>query len=565
MPYSETETTYTSSVLYDTLTNSIPNLASLTNFVDLNVAWSTTSSTISRQFDRDYSFSATKTSYEYNTTDQGDVQYGNLTRTWESSWNGSTWEDYRGQKTVYYPNATNYLTHLPARQVTLACSGSCNFATEAGKQTERLLLYDNSSSFTSPPTTGALTGERTWVEDTRYAQVSYDYDSYGNQDSVTHYTGFGTVSASPTSGTQTTTTIYDEYYHSYPTDVINALNQITHYGYDDNSYSLGLPESITDANGVTTSAKYDTFGRMTKIIAPGDSETSPTLSITYWDNRIPFQVDLVQKVDGTASIRIARFYDGLGQLIQTQTVGAVVNGVAMNVVVNTDFDALGRVTRQAKPYAINHNTSPTFQAQTFNPATVTVYDLLGRPTSVAEPNGSTTIYSYNGLITSVTDPGQNTTATTKDVWGRTVSVNAPTGPDLAYTYDVLDQLTEVQKGSLDTTLTYDHAGQKLTMDDPDMGAWSYTYDGAGNLRTQTDARACVTTLDYDDLNRLESKVFTGPDACDFTPDVAYFYDDYDDFPGYTPVEDHPVGRRTGMDNTSDRTLWEYDARGRTTT
>ena len=336
------------------------------------------------------------------------------------------------------------------------------------------------------------------------------------------------------------------------------------YEYD---YTLGIPTAITDANSVTTSAEYDTFGRMTKIIAPGDSANSPTLSITYWDNRIPFQVDLVQKVNNAgASIRITRFYDGLGQLIQTQTVGAVNFGVQQNVVVDTDFDALGRATRQTKPYAITYNAAPTFQAQAFTqPKTTTGYDMLSRPLTVAEPNGNTASYSYNDLVTYATDPGQNTTATTKDVWGRTVSVDAPTGPDMAYQYDVRDQLTRVQKGAgVPIIITYDGAGQKRTMDDPDMGDWAYDYDGAGNLRTQTDARSCQTTLAYDPLNRLESKTFSGPGACDTTPDIIYFYDNYDDFPSYTPVQDHPVGRRTAMTDGTGRTIWEYDARGRAT-
>ena len=191
--------------------------------------------------------------------------------------------------------------------------------------------------------------------------------------------------------------------------------------------------------------------------------------------------------------------------------------------------------------------------------------MLSRPLTVAEPNGNTASYSYNDLVTYATDPGQNTTATTKDVWGRTVSVDAPTGPDMAYQYDVHDQLTRVQKGAgVPIIIAYDGAGQKRTMDDPDMGDWAYDYDGAGNLRTQTDARSCQTTLAYDPLNRLESKTFSGPGACDTTPDIIYFYDNYDDFPSYTPVQDHPVGRRTGMTDGTGRTIWEYDARGRAT-
>jgi len=67
------------------------------------------------------------------------------------------------------------------------------------------------------------------------------------------------------------------------------------------------------------------------------------LKIHYDDNSLPFQVDLTQKVNDSDSIRISRFYDGTGKQIQTQTVGAWVNGVQKNVVTDTKYDNLGRV------------------------------------------------------------------------------------------------------------------------------------------------------------------------------------------------------------------------------
>ena len=42
-------------------------------------------------------------------------------------------------------------------------------------------------------------------------------------------------------------------------------------------------------------------------------------------------------------------------------------------------------------------------------------------------------------------------------------------PEVEYTYDVLDRLTETRRGDLTTTLTYDMAGRKTSMSDPDMG------------------------------------------------------------------------------------------------
>ena len=90
---------------------------------------------------------------------------------------------------------------------------------------------------------------------------------------------------------------------------------------------------------------------------------------------------------------------------------------------------------------------------------------------------------------------------------------------------------------METTIGYDLAGRKTSMVDPDMGSWSYTYYALGNLLTQTDARGCTTTLGYDSINRLSTKTYTGPGACDPTPDVSYTYDQ----------GTYGIGRRTRMD------------------
>ena len=42
-------------------------------------------------------------------------------------------------------------------------------------------------------------------------------------------------------------------------------------------------------------------------------------------------------------------------------------------------------------------------------------------------------------------------------------------------------LTVQDHASNQTTLTYDLLGRKTSMNDPDMGAWQYRYDAAGNL------------------------------------------------------------------------------------
>ena len=167
------------------------------------------------------------------------------------------------------------------------------------------------------------------------------------------------------------------------------------------------------------------------------------------------------------------------------------------------------------------------------------------------PDGTGVSSTYDDFNTSVTDALNRTTTNTMDVIGRTIQVSPPTGPGVSYAYDAKDQLTQAVYGAATISIQYDRAGRKLSMQDADMGSWSYTYDALGNLSNQTDARGCTTTLTYDNLNRLTGKTYgTG---CPTTPAVSYTYD-----------QNNQLGYRTSMTDGSGSSAWTYDARGRVT-
>ena len=53
-------------------------------------------------------------------------------------------------------------------------------------------------------------------------------------------------------------------------------------------------------------------------------------------------------------------------------------------------------------------------------------------------------------------------------------------------------------------MTYDAAGNQLSLSDPDAGTSNYTYAADGTLLTQTDGRGIKTTNNYDNLGHLVS-------------------------------------------------------------
>ncbi len=563
------------------VSHSALQVTSLRQYNDLNVVWTSAAESVARTYDGKSTWSGTRTTMDYNTDDQGG-QYGNATRLVYSAWNGSAWVDDHAAKTQYYPNTAGnpYLVSLPARSVALSCTGNagngadCDFTGESGLLGETLNIYDSNTTYNSPPATGLLKKQRVLLDihptlGALYGETAYTYDVWGNQTGVTSYSGYGTAGSSPISGARSTNRTYDTTYNTYVVSETNALTQTVQTVYD---YALGLPITVTDANNVNTTASYDGFGRMTGVTAPPDSgETLHIAYNNYSSPTSPYNVTLTQRLDATHTMTSVRYYSGLGKLIQSQTLGAAVNGSTQNIVQDSQYDSLGRLVKQTKPYT--YSTSSAFQVQSFSqPLVTTTYDILSRVTQVLDANGTHSDTSYDGLNATQIDPLGNSTTRTKDVWGRVVNVNEPLGKNLGYIYDKTGRLIQVnlsqtvlQNGFMmtPTVFTYDIGGRKKTINDPDMGNWSYTYDALGNLETQTDARACVTTLSYDALNRLISKIFSATEAC-ATPAESYYYDgvSFNFLGSMIGGGSGMIGQRTGMQDGSGATTWTYDSRGR---
>jgi RHS repeat-associated protein len=529
--YSEGNTYTLSATEYDT--DPVEGLTKHTNIAvydDLAFEWTRPIAQTAMTFEGDASWAGTRTTYDYVKTDQGGTQYGNLTHVKEFSWNGSSWQAYRASYTGYYPNpgGAYYPVAYPAFTNRYVCTEpvNCTTNTMTGQQ---LYLYDGNTNYAASPSVGKLTGERTLLRlhnnnpgDPRYADARYSYDNWGNRITSTVYTGEGDASGNPPSGAQVTTTCFGENtvptgcandnYYTYPLWSKNALNQQTSWAYSGQSnrgYLFGQPTGQTDPNNAASTLEYDVFGRLSAVRRPGDESGTATLQIAYFDSQTPFYTEASQKISGTTTFTVRKYYNGLGQLLQTRQRSAVVNGASRDVQVDYFYDLYGQLKQQSTPHDVA--TTAAF-AQLTSDLTTTVHDVLGRVVSVQSPDGAyPQRNSYLDLETQTTDARNYTTRSLLDVWGRTVEVRPPLDPRTKYFYDASDSLYQVEQwgsGSLQstTTLAYDMAGRKLSMNDPDMGAWYYSYDALGSLLGQVDANKQGLSLGYDGLGRLVSKV-----------------------------------------------------------
>jgi RHS repeat-associated protein/uncharacterized repeat protein (TIGR01451 family) len=530
-----------------------------------------------------------RTVYTYDPASQGGAQYGNPTKV----------EEYDAANVLYRRTDNNYIVNTTSAYIV---DRKIQEVVRDGNTTILALtayMYDGATTSQSMGTRGLLTLERTYYDipagvtstaglTLHSSDTSYGYDAYGNKTTQTTYAAAGTRTNSggtfsaPGNGSapSVTTTVYDDpatttvdeaasglsIKVTLPT--VNGVSLTESATYD---YQMGTMVSITDVNGNVTSAEYDAFGRLWKVIKPGDTAALPTIRAEYGDSEAPFRYTifkrLVSGVSGSVHTQ-SQFYDGLGRKIQTKSES---QDDAQNIVVDMTYDTTGNVLAQSQPRFVAE-TATTLKHYTAVPGsgvnwTINTYDALGRVLDTTEPNGAITQTRYwligGGTAVSTTDPNGHKTRRESDVFGRLSKVIEYSGNSsgsegafaayatTTYAYNPLDLLTQVTDAQSNaTTMTYDSLGRKLTMTDPDMGAWSYGYDIDGNLTNQTDAKGQTISFSYDALNRLTGKDFPAP-----ATDVSYGYDQAD-----APNHTNGKGQRTSMTDASGAHHWSYTAR-----
>ncbi|MBL1128411.1 MAG: hypothetical protein HND44_07905 [Chloroflexi bacterium] len=562
---------------------------------------------------------STKTTYEYNTANQGGSQYGNLTHIREFD-SASAATPHRATIRAYFPradlNGSGVLTINGHWLVGLAATEGLyagNFTTLIrGSWT----YFDGASSHSTAPTQGAPSRSRAFIETTcaavpggggggcTYAyqtiDTTYAYDLYGNQTGITTHNGYGyrtfnsswqeLVSAYPGNG-RTTTIAYENGYNLYPVSTtFTPLNQTTTfqiYGFNGVGVSgfqkqPGLLKQVTGPDSVTTRYEYDPFGRL-HAVYDGDTTYNgtafagfedtdpwngdPVTVYRYWDTswnngttflnpagNAPFIISQQQRpgsfptANSSSGFAFAdqTFYDGFGRPIQTRSLWHWVEGQSLSreIISHTNYGANGQVSCQSTPYDVPYYSdqpktwpaSPFYTASNCGnkPHTTSTYDALGRPLTVTGPDGNATNYFYY-IVNTVTVDGRNLMALTniKDAnnhitqhftnsLGQMAMVREVSGTDpytnyadTRYYYDEAGNLDEVRQSNPSsgdpgswlarTTMTYDGFGRKTSMNDPDMGVWTYAYDAAGNLTKQLDANGDRLCFYYDSLNRLTGK------------------------------------------------------------
>jgi YD repeat-containing protein len=443
-----------------------------------------------------------------------------------------------------------------------------------------LYFYDNQ---------GNLITQRVLQDGGNYAQTSYSYNDTGDLVTERSWKEPSSFNSDPQGAAIVVGYSYDPafpgqvYQQTIGAGSQNQLTTTTFYDLRNN-----LPIKVQHPNGAIEGAAYDPLGRIIKICAQDNWNPEvqtcadverPTLGVTYRnyhrETNQPMSI-LLDPFDGSD---IHHYYNGFGKLIQTQTRHAHLSASETTNFVSyaARYDGLGRLIYESNAFDIGaHGYSYYHLDFPSMPDGVRQYsyDPLGRLLSIQRISSASSPrlekkFDYQffadsqrneWLSVSIESDArdqaggwQYATKTRTNALGQVVNVIPPTGPSTRFVYDALGQLLEAYYGNAKTTMTYDYAGNKISMKDPDMGYWVYGYNYNGSLSVQIDGNNQKTCLSYDSINRLISKSFGNhPSSCDsLSPSIQYRYD-----------ENGQLGYRTGMTDASGTTAWKYDLRGR---
>lgn len=401
---------------------------------------------------------AITTSYLYDT-------YNNPTKiTVDFSGQGSSVTD------ITYDNSTGatYYIGRPLTKITNSTIGGNAFSTEEN------YVY-----------TGYLvTTKNTKGNATQFDAETYTYDVFGNILTKTT-TPYGTASRQ----------VKFEYDTSgrYLTKSYDVENLATTFTYNT---TTGTLKTETNPYGLVTQYFYDAWDRLTKVT---DYLTKNTTT-TYVEVSNAYTVTVTGD-DGSSKITE---YDPLKRV----TKESIKDVLGQMVSTSYQYDKFDRLWKKSEPYI---GTS----ASQWN---TTDYDFYGRPITQTEFTGKVTNLSYSGQTVSVND-GSKTVVTTKNVLGNITQVTDP-GGTISYTYYGNGALKTSTYGGITLTTEQDGWGQRTKLTDPTAGIYTYSYNGFGELVTETTPKGS-TSFTYSPLGKLTQKTITGDAATNMVITLTY--------------------------------------------
>jgi RHS repeat-associated protein len=422
--------------------------------------------------------------------------------------------------------------------------------------------------------------------------VSYSYDAQGEY--VTEVTGLDTttgqarsisLSYDPASGNPSeisypdgTTTSVEWDAAGLPVSTTNAAGGVRTFSFDSSGNMLSTASPLgattswlrdsygrvterTDADGHSVSRSYDALGRLAEIVDAAGS----TRSFVWNDNNT-----LASVTDGLGEItqfgydadrrrtsitdptgrQVQYEYDGRDRLVtRTDPMGTEYFEWSANNVMT----AYERRNGDRNEVEIDAYDRPIRKTLAVGGETTYLYDLAGRLIEASNDTATLTFeYDAPGHLlreTMTGAPGLGIPSSdihyTHDEKGRRTSLTTADGARaVTYTWNDVDQVTEISEGSTLVTFEYDEDGRvtstvyggvvtgtqqwspggRLEAAEYQVGSvtelgWTYSYDSAGLRASRLDEGGNLRSYGYDDLGSITSVDHPGS-----ATDESYSYD-----------------------------------------
>ncbi|MBL9167631.1 MAG: VCBS repeat-containing protein [Verrucomicrobiales bacterium] len=498
-------------------------------------------------------------------------RYGNQTRSVNygvvESGDRSAWNDERATVTEYAINTNAWILRLPKRQ---------EVTDEQGAIVSRVDSFYDDPTFSGDNfgqvTVGNLTLTRAWISPSNSSAVVQasrtQYDRYGNAVML-----LDPLAAAPGgfvnhSAGHVRVIEFDDAFHTFPIrESIYVGGGKEPFTFQAN-YDVGFAvvTSSTDFNGHSTTYGYDTFGRLTRLVKPYDTEEYPSAEFSYavavptGDRGVVNYVETraLDKPPGSMPTKrdhyllSRQFTDGLGRkLLAKQEAEPALGTTAPRVVVSEAvmFNARQQPERILNPFfslrrgsldeqlGYEHIEEAGWQGAFEDGGELkklglagaqhssTLYDATLRPLRVTDPTGTFRTTQYEPLLTRLfdendIDPNSPQFGTPSiqhtDGLGRLIAVQETSHLNddgtrslsvnswtTRYEYDLNDQLTTITDSQGNTkTFTYDGLKRKVHLDDPNRGSMFLVYDEGSNVLESTDAKGQKISYTYDGANRI---------------------------------------------------------------
>ena len=303
---------------------------------------------------------------------------------------------------------------------------------------------------------------------------------------------------------------------------------------------LGLPVTITNANGQTVTNKYSAFGRLYYTGNIDGSYVTVFQELCTLSGDCPPDAYYVESTSLSNGPNSKVYYNdiGLKLLEKTEALSDALSGTISWVQKRYGYDKLNRLVTESVPhfeYALPAlSNTDNYSINNLPPLgySLTIFDQYQRVTTNYKPDHSEWTTTYSGLSSTQTNPDNHTTTTVKNILGETVTVTDADLTDVNYSYNALGLMTRVERtgndGNVVTEMKYDHLGRKVEMLDPDSGKITYQYDGLGNLLWQRDAKNQQKCNIYDGLGRIKREYHIASNTCSLAAikdqDIEYTYD-----------------------------------------